>query len=62
MSPRVVVERRKHPRVRVALDGHWQAESTPGFYQVADLSLGGCLIHALKTPALGHTGTLTIYF
>lgn len=62
MSPRVVVERRKHPRVRVALDGHWQAESTPGFFQVADLSLGGCFIHALKTPALGQTGKLTIYF
>ena len=62
MSPRVSVERRKHPRVRVALDGHWKAESRPGFYHVADLSLGGCFIHAHTQPALGQTGTLTIYF
>lgn len=62
MSPRVLVERRKHPRVRVMLDGHWKAESAPGFYQLADLSLGGCFLQAHKAPAAGQTGTLTIYF
>jgi len=63
MSSRVLVERRKHPRVRVMLDGHWKAESAPGFYQLADLSLGGCFLQAQKkAPTAGQTGTLTIYF
>lgn len=62
MSPRVLIERRKHPRVRVLLDGHWKAESAPGFYQLADLSLGGCFLQAHTLPVLGQTGTLTIYF
>jgi PilZ domain len=44
------------------LDGHWKAESAPGFYQLADLSLGGCFLQAHKAPAAGQTGTLTIYF
>jgi hypothetical protein len=56
-------ERRKHPRIRVLLDGHWQAKSASGFYQLADLSLGGCFLQARsKAPPVGQTGTLTIYF
>lgn len=59
----VGTERRKHPRVRVLLDGHWQAKSASGFYQLADLSLGGCFLQARsRAPAVGETGTLTIYF
>jgi PilZ domain-containing protein len=59
----VGTERRKHPRVRVLLDGHWQARSTSGFYQLADLSLGGCFLQARsKAPPVGQTGNLTIYF
>lgn len=59
----VGTERRKHPRVRVLLDGHWNAKSASGFYQLVDLSLGGCFLQARgKAPAAGQTGTLTIYF
>ena len=56
-------ERRKHPRIRVLLDGHWKAKSASGFYQLVDLSIGGCFLqtHA-KGPPVGQTGTLTIYF
>ncbi len=62
MSPRVLVERRKHPRVRVALDGHWKAESRPGFYQLPISASAGASFRPTHTPALGQTGTLTIYF
>ncbi len=55
-------ERRRHPRVRVLLDGHWTSRSSGAFYQLADLSLGGCFLQARKTPAPGQTGTITIYF
>jgi hypothetical protein len=45
------------------LDGHWNARSASGFYQLVDLSLGGCFLQARdKAPAVGQTGTLTIYF
>jgi PilZ domain-containing protein len=56
------IERRSHPRVRVALDGLWQAASKSGFYRVADLSLGGCFLQSSTSPAAGDTGLLTIYF
>jgi PilZ domain len=62
MGPRVLNERRQHPRLRVILDGHWKAESAPGFYQVSNLSLGGCFIQSLKLPRPGETGAVTIYF
>jgi hypothetical protein len=62
MGPRVLIERRRHPRLRVLLDGHWRAESAPGFYQLANLSLGGCFIQARRLPRPGELGTLTIYF
>ena len=55
-------ERRKHPRVRVLLDGHWRAKSAGGFFRLADLSLGGCFLQSPRAPAEGQQGTLTIYF
>jgi PilZ domain-containing protein len=59
----VGTERRKHPRIRVLLDGHWKAKSSSGFYQLADLGIGGCFLQArAKAPPVGQTGTLTIYF
>ena len=62
MSPRVLIERRQHPRVRVLLDGHWKAEAASGFYQLANLSLGGCFIQTTRLPQPGETGSVTIYF
>ena len=56
------IERRNHPRVRVALDGLWQGASRGGFYRIADLSLGGCFLQSSTSPASGEKGTLTIYF
>jgi hypothetical protein len=58
----VLTERRKHPRVRVLLDGHWRAMSAGGFFRLADLSLGGCFLQSPRAPATGQHGTLTIYF
>jgi hypothetical protein len=55
-------DRRKHPRVRVLLDGHWKARSVSGFFRLADLSLGGCFLQAHRFPSAGQHGTLTIYF
>jgi len=57
-----VIERRSHPRVRVALDGLWQGASRGGFYRLADLSLGGCFLQATTSPPAGENGKLTIYF
>jgi hypothetical protein len=62
MSPRVLIERRQHPRVRVLLDGHWKSEAGAGFYQLANLSLGGCFIQTTRLPQPGDTGSVTIYF
>jgi hypothetical protein len=55
-------DRRKHPRVRVLLDGHWRARSVSGFFRLADLSIGGCFLQAQRFPSTGQQGTLTIYF
>ncbi|HWB15615.1 MAG TPA: PilZ domain-containing protein [Vicinamibacterales bacterium] len=54
------MERRRHPRVAQPLDGTWQGGSGAGRCRIADLSLSGCFVHSLSTPAAGDVTLVTI--
>jgi hypothetical protein len=54
------MERRRHPRVAQPLDGTWQGSSGAGRCRIADVSLSGCFVHSLATPAPGDQTVVTI--
>jgi hypothetical protein len=54
------MERRRHPRVAQPLDGSWQGSSGAGRCRIADVSLSGCFVHSLSTPAPGDVTFVTI--
>lgn len=58
MSP----ERRKHPRVKVPIDGQWRTGGTRSFCRVLNVSLGGCFVRGPSGPPPTDQTTVTIYF
>jgi hypothetical protein len=54
------MERRRHPRAAQPLDGSWQGSSGAGRCRIADVSLSGCFVHGLATPAPGDVTFVTI--
>jgi hypothetical protein len=55
-------ERRRHPRVRVAIDGRWQGTDAGSLCKMADLSLGGCFAETPSTPAVSEHMFVTLFF
>ena len=56
------LERRKHPRVTVPVDGQWRNAATGSFCRVLNVSLGGCFVRSPSAPSSSDTSTMTIYF
>ena len=55
-------ERRKHPRVKIPIDGQWRSGATGSFCQVLNVSLGGCFAKSSGAPQPAEPTTMTIYF
>jgi PilZ domain-containing protein len=56
------VERRQHPRIAKRFEGTWQGASGATGCSVSDVSIGGCYVHSLPTPAVGDETIVTIDF
>lgn len=55
-------ERRKHPRVKVPIDGQWRSASAGHFCRVLNVSMGGCFAKSPTAPDSAETTTMTMYF
>jgi len=55
-------ERRKHPRVKVPIDGQWRSGPTGSFCRVLNVSLGGCFAKSPSAPQTAEPTMMTIYF
>ena len=55
-------ESRKHPRVKIPIDGQWRAGATGSFCQVLNVSLGGCYAKSTTAPPQTDATMMTIYF
>ncbi len=53
-------DRRQHPRVARLFVGQWHASSGAAHVRVADLSVGGCFVQSLSSPAMGETTSVTV--
>ena len=54
-------ERRKHPRVPVALDARWQTSAHASLCEIDNLSLGGCFVRTPIPPAADERAFITLY-
>ena len=55
-------ERRQDPRLKQWFDGSWRGASGSGNSRLSDVSVTGCFVNSLATPAVGDTSTITIHF
>jgi PilZ domain len=55
-------ERRKHPRVKIPIDGQWRSGPTGSFCRVLNVSLGGCFAKSPSAPQQALPTMMTIYF
>jgi PilZ domain len=46
-------EKRRHPRLEHPLEGRWSGASGRSDVRITSLSLGGCFVDGLGTPAVG---------
>ena len=53
-------ERRKAPRINVALEMQWEGMAGRADARLSDLSLAGCFVESLGTPGIGDVITLRI--
>lgn len=54
-------ERREHPRFAHPFEGTWTGASGASPCRIADISLGGCFVQSMATPASGENTTVTIH-
>ena len=55
------MDRRKHPRLTVTMDGAWRGLSGEGLCVFSDISLGGCFAYCSDTPSVGEEVTVTVH-
>jgi c-di-GMP-binding flagellar brake protein YcgR len=53
-------ERRRYQRISRPFEGSWSGASGDARCRIADLSLGGCFVHSLATPAQGEEALVTV--
>lgn len=56
----VTDERRRHERLNRPLDAEWQGASGSGRCRIGDISLGGCFVQTLVSPALEEKTAVTL--
>ena len=57
----MVEERRKHPRLAVALDGRWQGATGASLCKINSLSLGGCFVLSSAPPQVDDKAFVTLF-
>ncbi len=55
-------ERRRHPRVAVTFDAHWQGPLTASLCKLENLSHGGCFARTPAPPAVDEETFMTVFF
>lgn len=53
-------ERRQNIRLALPIDASWHGSSGAGMCRIADISVGGCFIQSLATPAPGESTEVTM--
>jgi len=53
-------DRRKHQRIARPFEGTWKGASGANKCRINDLSIGGCFVETLATPAAGEETQVTI--
>jgi hypothetical protein len=54
------IERRRFRRISRPFEGSWSGASGDTRCRIADISLGGCFVHSLATPAKGDETSVTV--
>ena len=55
-------ERRADPRIQHPFEGSFSGGSGANSCRIGDISLGGCFVQSLATPAVGEPTTVTVTF
>jgi hypothetical protein len=53
-------EQRKYQRLNRPLEGSWRGSSGQAVCRITDISLGGCFLQSLASPAIGEETFVTI--
>lgn len=58
--PFAMDERRQHSRLSMPIEGSWHGASGASVCRIADVSVGGCFVQSLATPAPGEITDVTL--